>query len=436
MTLYYELSAFARGTCGIGAMLLLLGAMLLTAAVYRAGMGKAMQRLALALMFSGLFLLQGITDVSNQLEYHRPFSFFAETIGYLPGWAVYTLLAALALAEGAVFLAFLHRDKNVLTPWAIKESMDALSDGICFYDMNGQPLLTNRQMNRISGEFFGQEILNGELFFSRLKNRDLREKEKIYRTEPSVIAGTKDGRVWEFQMRIVRVKGHAVRELIACDITTQYALSRQLQERNERLGKINERLRIYSQEIGRITAEKEILNAKMQVHNDLGRALLAFRAYLAQPPERRDRQELIFLWRYTIAVLKKETEPRPTGSDFGALLKAAEAIGVKIRCSGSLPKDEETRQAITAALHECLTNTVKHAGGDTLFVHINETDEEITAKITNNGKAPQEEIRETGGLKNLRQKVEGAGGIMTIESTPRFVLGLEFPKGEEMEWIK
>ena len=54
----------------------------------------------------------------------------------------------------------------------------------------------------------------------------------------------------------------------------------------------------------------------------------------------------------------------------------------------------------------------------------------LTAEITNNGNQPDGEIKETGGLKNLRSTVESAGGVMTIETKPRFLLILRFEGAE------
>lgn len=43
------------------------------------------------------------------------------------------------------------------------------------------------------------------------------------------------------------------------------------------------------------------------------------------------------------------------------------------------------------------------------------------------------EVQEAGGLKNLRNTVEKAGGRMKIISRPRFVMIIEVLKGEKNE---
>ena len=54
----------------------------------------------------------------------------------------------------------------------------------------------------------------------------------------------------------------------------------------------------------------------------------------------------------------------------------------------------------------------------------------MTAALSNNGKAPDGPIRETGGLAVLRKAVEAAGGVMTVRSDPAFLLTVFIPEQE------
>ena len=81
---------------------------------------------------------------------------------------------------------------------------------------------------------------------------------------------------------------------------------------------------------------------------------------------------------------------------------------------------------IEVAIHECLTNTVKHAGGRLLEVTVRQAENAVTVELTNDGAPPKGPVSETGGLKNLRALVENRGGRMTVESEPAFRLVLRF----------
>lgn len=378
-----------------------------------------------------LCLLQGITDLSNCVCAGNLGSCFSALTGAMPVAAVVGILVLMAVAEVALLRDLTYKRKNTLTPNAIKESLDALPDGICFFTDDGQPVLVNTRMQEISWALFGTELLNGERFWSGLKDEETRKKAEVIRTGPTVIARIGAETVWDFRRSRIRVGRTEVNELVAFNVTDQYRLTRELEQRNRRLAGVNERLRRYSQEIEKVTAEKEILNAKIRVHDDVGRALLAFRAYLSQPWESRDRESLLLLWRYTIGVLKKETAPLERRDDWELLRTAAQAVDVAIDLEGELPERGKARAVVIAALHECLTNTVKHAGGNRLCLAIRRDGDGFTVELTNNGIQPRGEIRETGGLKNLRHTVESVGGTMKVETEPRFALVLTLPEGEE-----
>ncbi len=315
---------------------------------------------------------------------------------------------------------------------AVKESLDSLPDGVCFFLSDGQPLLTNSRMQKISGELFGTEILNADIFFNGLKEKNIDGKEKVLRTEPTVILKTSDGKVWDFRKECISSHKENIFELIAYDITKQYCLHKELNEKNDRLSRVNERLLRYSRELETEAADKALLKAKIQVHDNVGRALLAFRTqYLNQPQKLQKREKLLFLWQSTIKIMKQEAEPKLQSSAWEEILKAADAIGVTIELSGILPENDTVRSVILSAAHECLTNTVKHAGGNRLWIFVINEGRKYIAEFTNNGSLPQGEIEETGGLKNLRQSVEKAGGIMKTESRPRFLLRIELWKGDD-----
>ena len=102
------------------------------------------------------------------------------------------------------------------------------------------------------------------------------------------------------------------------------------------------------------------------------------------------------------------------------LKEAADAVGVKLILNGDIPR--KLRKLIAIAIHECLTNTVKHADGSELTVDITDEDGIVTVVFTNDGKPPEGEISESGGLKSLRSTVEQFRGEMEIASEPRFML--------------
>ena len=434
MTAYSEVSMTLQGLFGVCALTLMAGALFVLVGVCSLRLGWWSILAASVLTAAAFSLLQGIGDVSYCRFFGHTPMFLAGAIGALPCAAVALLLLLLFGAETAFFVGLKRRWENMLTPMAPKESLDALPDGICFFAPDGQPLLVNTRMNRICGELFDAELLNAEVFWQRLQNGE--GNARFLRTGEAVLLQTGDGRIWEFRCRELTVGRSEVRELTACDVTTPYRLSQELDQRNQSLRRVNKRLRRYSREVERTAMENEILTAKIQVHNDVGRSLLMFRAYLARPRQERRRDELVLLWRHTVAVLKNEASPEKPRTDWELLRKAAQSVDVEIVLSGELPENEQQRAIVISAVHECLTNTVKHAGGDRLWLTLRSDGNVLTAELTNNGAPPKGPVRETGGLLDLRRTVEKAGGTMTTEAAPRFLLRVELPEGGTDQWEK
>ena len=78
-----------------------------------------------------------------------------------------------------------------------------------------------------------------------------------------------------------------------------------------------------------------------------------------------------------------------------------------------------------------MTNAVRYAQATELYVDFTESETEATVTITNNGRTPDGEIEEGGGLSTLRRRIERAGGTMTVRSRPGFQLSVTLPKGKE-----
>ena len=50
-------------------------------------------------------------------------------------------------------------------------------------------------------------------------------------------------------------------------------------------------------------------------------------------------------------------------------------------------------------------------------------------EISNNGEVPEGKVKETGGLGNLRNRVEAEKGTMTFETDDEFKLIIDIPTG-------
>ena len=110
----------------------------------------------------------------------------------------------------------------------------------------------------------------------------------------------------------------------------------------------------------------------------------------------------------------------------------APAIGVTIDRRGVFPAEgTEAARLAETAVHECLTNLVRHADGTHLEVIGTMEADGWHICCRNDGAVPTGPIVEGGGLTLLRAQVEAAGGAMRVDHAPRFLLTLVLPEETE-----
>lgn len=371
-----------------------------------------------------LLLQQGFEDA--QLRDTAGIScFFAPWVGRLPAAVNALFLAILALAE-VILLRQLRRWRyGQLTPFSIKECVDALPDGICFFTEQGMPLLTNLQMSRLCAQITGSGLVDAQAFLVSLRSGTYVNRARLLRTEPTLAVELADGTVWEFRLSQHIVQGDTVEQLLAFRMTEQYRLNRELTDRNNRLAAVGERLRQYGRELHGVIRDDEILTARIQVHSDVGRVLILLRTFLAQKKEQRDTGALLALWMFVVNVLSGEERTRQADT-LEQILSDAEAVGLTVMIEGIPPENEQANAVFLRAVRECISNVKRHApDAHSLSITIRNENGRCAITFVNDGAPPNKAVVESGGLKNLRQMAENAGWIMTIKSAPQFMLQLE-----------
>lgn len=426
MSTYMELSVGGQALYGVFVMLLTTSAawMLVNTCTSRY---PVRCRFMTAVLF-GLHVvcLQGSGDCVYYVM-HGKGTLLGRLMAHLPYGIAWLALFVLLAADALLFYYLGQEKKKILPADAIKESLDLLPDGVCFFQKSGMPILVNEQMNKLSAMLTGEGLMNGARFYENISEGRVQKGVVSLRRGSNPAVQIPDGTVWDFRMEALQVEGHEICELLAVNVTPQFLLNRELNERNERLNAVNARLRNFSKEVEQVTRQKEILAAKLKLHDDVGRSLLVLRAYLAQPIEMRNRQELLPLWQYIVRVMEDREQEDTQEESLIRLRKEAEAFHVEIVTQGIQTEDKQAERIILAAVRECASNTAKHAGGDKLYLTVEELENEICATLKNNGRVPENGIRETGGLKSLRRMVEEAGGSMEIATEEMFTVCLRLP---------
>lgn len=311
---------------------------------------------------------------------------------------------------------------------SILEGFDQIDTGLCFALSDGTPLLMNERYKTIAWELRPDcddlYMLNINDFWNLLmeisaKLPDLWED--VSETPVVKISDT----FLTFSKTLIDVQGEKVYQILATDTTSLHKLGSRIAADNRELEKLNERLRRHSDNIDEISRQEEILSTKISIHDELGELLLGSKYCLTQDGGAVDIDTVIDNWRKVETLLRKDNSgdiPDPEKQ----ILDAAEAVGISMVLTGTLPKDDmSAMKLIFAASRECLTNAVKHAEADEMWMDIETDRYGYFISITNNGKAPEKPIQEGGGLSGLRKHVEAAGGILILEWMPEFALKMK-----------
>ena len=336
------------------------------------------------------------------------------------------LYAAAVLGLAGLILAVRRRDRNRITPMSVKEAVDSLPTGVCIWLPGGQTIMTNRTMERFCRAATGEAPINGERVCRQLRDGSLQDGcERIMAGDMPVIL-LADGTVWSVSVSDESFRSTPVRRLLVSEITETYRKTQSLQEMQQSLAALNERLTAYNREIVALTAEKELLNARVRMHDQMGEDLLTMKRYLRESGTEEDRQGIEAMLRRNITFLKTGFNP-VRRDEYEVLAETAEKLGVHISVTGELPQAEPWKHIAVTGLHECFTNTLRHARGDRLDVDAEKTENGLRISCTNNGIPPSGPISEKGGLAALRGLAEQAGGRMSISVDPVFRLTLELP---------
>jgi len=321
-----------------------------------------------------------------------------------------------------------NKHKTVMTVVSIKEALDALPTGICFYTPKGQVILRNDLIDRICNEITGRPLLNANYFTQAIFSEGSRMTSIIHSGD-KIIVRAENSNYYIVTDEKMNLKDMDIRELKFTDVTKEYRNLGQLHKQEEHAKELSDKIHDYRNLITGMTITQETLNAKIRIHDELGEVLLALYNYLVNGGSEEDLNLLINLMKRNITILNS-SPPAERRDAYSKVLRTAKNVGVTVNIKGELPQDEKRKQVVAYALHECVTNTLRHAKGDTLNVEVSTHYNLVSIIFTNNGTAPTEGINETGGLANLRHQVEGIGGFMTLESTPVFRLRLVFNKEE------
>ena len=100
-----------------------------------------------------------------------------------------------------------------------------------------------------------------------------------------------------------------------------------------------------------------------------------------------------------------------------ALVEDLPTLDVSMRIIEETEVDDERALAIVRCVQEIVTNTLRHAHADRLWVTVRTTPEEMTVEARDDGRGATS-VRPGNGLVGMRERVEGLGGKLIVDSVP------------------
>ena len=418
MTPFLQLPVPVQNTVCFWALLVCFGGMADTMLLYKQ---KRYPFCALsALCFALGYLLFHVCREGTELRLKGQAAPFALFLLQKPCLLVLFLLALASLVCFSLFVSIRKWKLTHITSASIKESVDSLPAGICYYLDEGRCILVNHRMNEICFLLAGRSLQNGADFYEFVK------KQKVH-----VLS---DGRAVSFRYRLLTDQGAPLHELIADDITELYEKSEELRRDNEKAKQLASGMKAYGETITDTVRRQEILRAKASIHDELNRMILATKKTTGSSFDAGERLSILQMWRTRALLLGREADSGKSGNVVSDLNTLAEAIGIRLAWEG-VPQTTST-QALSLflfAAREAMINAAKHAAAEVLSIRVEESGTALTASFTNPVETPLSSVTESGGLKTLRQRLEKAGGWMQIDPAKDFVLLITIPTEENAD---
>lgn len=324
-------------------------------------------------------------------------------------WQWLYWLAAMVLLTAAAGLLFgynVHYDKTFITPGTIKLYLDKIPCGICCWQENGRILFSNRCMNELCTAITHRNLLNGNQF------RDALEDDIV----------SVESKVWRFASREIMQDGERLYEMVASDITNEYAKTRAFEKDKAELDRLNKELKEYYLRIDESVKRQEILQAKMNIHDEMNRLMLSTVA--ADKEDTQAINQIFSLWEQNALLLCMEAEQRNEQHESDALEALAGALGIKLIWKSDLPPslNREQKELFFLSAKEAMVNAVKHADATAMEISIEPTKKALLFRFVNRGRMPVGEVHFAGGLDNLEQLAKKQGAALSIEIGEKFTL--------------
>ena len=215
-------------------------------------------------------------------------------------------------------------------------------------------------MNDVSLAISGRTIEDASRFWNDLQKGDIDKKCRIITSIDDMVIVKTPEKVCAISNRDI---GGELKEMVMVDITSEYGTFEELLGKYESLEQQQERLKEYNKNVTQATIERELLNAKIHIHDELGEILLAAKRFIQNKDREEkaakeirniktseaetngapgrgdiDRRTVTELWLKNLSLLGVERE-QTEEDEYAEIYRAASDIGMKIEVTGERPQE-------------------------------------------------------------------------------------------------
>ena len=388
------------------------------------GIGSALLLVWLAVWTTELILLFAENVMLQRQEPGNP------AVGGMPVWIIWAIVIVSTLWIFNMIWHSRRREQLQVSVRSIREGIDNLPVALAFFRENGQVALANRRMYQISNELTGSTVISEQELYRILEGK-LSQIQGIELTEldrPTLELA--DGSIWGVTGEQIRLQDESYDQVNLLDITKFCQLYRQLEAEQQELLKRKDRIEELSERIEEMKHEEAVLNSKIRIHNDMGKAALSTRLLLQK--KSLTKEEILNgaeVWEEVIGCLGENDRLQwLTGQNandrqmLDEIIESARKLGCRVVLKEDGEMSRKQAGILRMVLREAIINAIRHAGASEVYVDIINEKKQWILQITDNGKSTPSELKEGGGLTGIRQRVEASGGEVEIRLEPQFKL--------------
>jgi signal transduction histidine kinase len=250
--------------------------------------------------------------------------------------------------------------------------------------------------------------------------------------ESPLLVGEKTGFVWVIAQTVAMVavdlarphRGRATHVFSAFGASRLFL--REAQARAE-LARVHAELLATRELFADSTRTAERLRIARELHDALGHQLTALNLQLELARNIADRQakgpvdhahaltkELLVELRNVVSAMREEA-PLDLSGALQTLVAGIPHPHVHLDFEDDLRVEAALAHTIFRCVQEALTNAVRHAGAENVFLSIETNDDTVAVTVRDDGRGAAE-LRVGHGLSGLRERIEGMGGKIEVEA--------------------